>query len=155
MSFGISSPTSPSMTSISPSMCALRRSFDTPGRSAYSVMPSLSSITSTGGSSAGCSPACACVTRLSVWAIGFSLSVDLNAPRLSRLLAPDAHVQHAVTVGRAHLVRVDVVGERDHAVKAADEALVQVHARALLFLRERCGALARDAEHAALDLHVD
>src|SRR5690349_13834495 len=106
-------------------------------------MPSASSITSTGGISAGCS----------LWAIS-PPSVDLHAARLGGALALDADVQHAFAVGGTHLVRVEVVAQRYHAVEAAGEALVEVHARAIV-VRQRGGALARDAEDAAFDLHLD
>src|SRR5919201_5669004 len=82
-------------------------------------------------------------------------SVHFDAPRLRRLLPRDAHVQDAVAVASAHLAWVEVVGEGDDAVKAPGEALVHVHARALVLLRQALRALARDAEHAALDLHLD
>src|SRR6185295_9514073 len=110
-------------------------------------MPSPSSITSTGGTSAGCWSWSLRVMALS--------SVHFDAPRLGGCLSRDADVQHAVAVAGAHLGRVEVVGQGDDAMEAPGEALVDVHARALVRLGQRGGALARDAEHAALDLHVD
>src|SRR5581483_8538972 len=118
-------------------------------------MPAASSNTSTGGSRPGCSDAVSSsrlVTSCSL--MGSPLSADIDPARNRRFPALDADVQDAFPVGGAHLVRIEIVGKRDHAVEPAGEALVQVHARA--FVRRQIGlALARDAEHAALELHFD
>src|SRR4051812_25888380 len=145
------------MISVSPSACTSSLSLGTPGRSAYSVMPESSSMTSTGGSSAGCSMAVWSRSRPTAVCSFMSSprSIDVNAARLGRFQPLDAHVQDALAVGRTHLVRVQVVGKRDHAVKAPGEALVYVHARPLALGGKRRLALAGDAQHPALELDVE
>src|SRR4030095_4737049 len=114
-------------------------------------MPDASSTTSTGGTSAGCSGS----ALLDFSTMGSSLSADVDATRLRSLAPPDADVQHPVAVGGLDLVRIEVVGERDHAMEAAGEALVEMHAGPLVPRRQGAWALAGDRKHAALDLHVD
>src|SRR5580765_347807 len=111
------------MISVSPSACTLSLSLGTPGRSAYSVMPESSSMTSTGGSSAGCSMAVWSPPRLTAVCsfMASPRSIHVDAARLCRFEALDADVQDAFAVGRTHLVRIQVVGKRDHAMEAPGE----------------------------------
>src|ERR687895_1713808 len=115
-------------------------------------MPAASSMTSTGGTSAGCSagPVARVGERLSF--IGCPRSVDADAARLCGLAPANADVQHAVAIVRLHIVRIEVLRERDHAVEAPGEALIQVHARRLALRGHGARALARDRKHPALDL---
>src|SRR5690349_12811419 len=103
------------------SMDSSRLSLETPGRSARRTIPDLSSTTSTAGMRTASSRACALL--VSVMAVS---SLDGDAPRLRGLVAPHAHVQHAVAVVGSDAVGIDVVRQGDDAPEAAREALVDM-----------------------------
>src|SRR5271167_4930881 len=138
---GIGMLTSPSMVSVPASTCNLSLSLGTPGISARSVIPVLSSTTSTGGIRAA---SLRCVASLRVAAsvreacsflvtvvVSFMVdpprSLDGDAARLGRFLALHVDVQHAVAIVGRHAIGIHVVGQTHYPPEPAAETLIDVH----------------------------
>lgn len=81
------------------------------------------------------------------------MSLNLDATRLGRGTALDAHVQHTVAVAGRHRIGIDVVGQADDPAEAPLEAFVDMAGG--LFVACRAAALAGQGEHAALEVHID
>jgi hypothetical protein len=62
------------------------------------------------------------------------VSVDLDTPRLDLFAAADPDVQHPVAIAGLDLVGIDVLGQCQHALELAAEALAPVIGRAFALL---------------------
>src|SRR6476661_10061814 len=164
---GIAMLTSPSIVSVPASTCNLSFSLGTPGRSARSVMPALSSITSTGGIRAA-SLRCPASLRVaaSVREASFRVTavvsfmvdppwlLDGDATWLGRLMALHVDVQHSVAIVGGNGIGVHIVRQAHHPPEPAAEALIDVHGGFLIVSgRQVRGPLAGDGQQAPVQIH--
>src|ERR1700745_1436059 len=141
MPSGTASLTSPSIVSVSASTCRLRLSLGTPGRSARSVIPVLSSITSTGGITAvslRCAdslraaasvrdPCSFLVTAFASFMVSPPDSLDGDPAGWGGCAALRTDAQNAIAVVSGDAIGIDVVRQTHHAPEPAAETLVDVY----------------------------
>src|SRR6185369_9091735 len=118
-------------------------------------MPPVSSMTSTGGTSAPSSRGALVCLLTAVVSLIFASLLNVDAPGLGGLAALDADMQHAIAVFRAHRTGIDIVGQRDDAPEAAAEAFVDVRRGLGLGRRQLARTFAGHGQDALFDLHVD
>src|SRR6476661_1545670 len=168
MPSGIAMLTSPSIVSVPASTCNLSFSLGTPGRSARSVMPALSSITSTGGIRAA-SLRCAVSLRVAASvreACSFPVTavvsfmvdppwlLDGDAAWLGRLVALHVDVQHPVAIIGRYGIGVHVVRQAHHPPEAAAKTLIDVHGGFIILpARKVHGPFAGDGQQAPVQIH--
>src|SRR5579862_7466830 len=165
---GIEMVTSPSIVRVPASTCSLSLSLGTPGRSARSVMPLLSSITSTGGIRAvslrctGSLRVAASVREACSFLVTAVVSFMVESPRLldgdaawlGRFVALHVDVQHAVAIVGRDAIGIDVVGQAHHPPEPATETFVYVHGGFTIVTgRQVRGPLASDSQQAAVQMH--
>src|SRR5437762_511317 len=171
MPSGSGKPTSPSIVRVLDSTCRVSLSFATPGRSARSVMPVLSSMTSTGGIKADPSRCAASFLRCTaslrgtpsflVTAVVSFMSVlpgslNTDAPRPRRFAPLGADVQDAIAIVRRHAIRIDVVGQAHDAPEPAAEPFVDVDGGLAVVLGGKVRLpLAGNGQHSTIQVDFD